>query len=308
MVILGDRWELFAASLPAFLHGIPLVHISGGEVTEGVIDDSVRHAHSKLSHLHFVANGYYADNLSRMGEEDWRITLSGECGIDTIHHQDLATVDEIKSHFGIDLGTKPVLLTFHPPTLDGRNSPLEQFEQILAALDCMPYLPVVMTAPGVEQGAQAIVDRLATFARKRRGAHFVPHLGRRNYLTVMKNACIVLGNSSSGLVEAASFGVPAVDVGDRQKNRLAAESVIHTPSEVNAIYRAMVKALDPAFQHFSRTCPNPYDPYRDGRNSERIVHAIDCALSSVPRDRLLLKRFDPVLRPDARDAFLKDFQ
>ena len=308
MVILGDRWELFAASLPAFLYGIPLIHISGGEVTEGVIDDCVRHAHSKLSHLHFVANDFYADNLSRMGEEDWRITLAGECGIDSIHHQDLATVEEVKAQFGIDLSAKPILVTFHPSTLDSVGHPIEQFEQLLTALDRIPSVPVVLTAPGVELGAAALLERLINFVKHRNGAHFIPHLGSRAYLTVLKNASLVLGNSSSGLVEAASFGVPAVNVGDRQKNRLAAESVLHVPAEAQAISDAMTKALDPIFQTFSRTCANPYDPYRDGRNSERIAHVIDRALLSVSHDRILLKRFDPVLRPEKRNAFLKDFQ
>jgi len=307
LVLLGDRWELFAASIPALLFGIPLIHISGGEVTEGVIDDSIRHAHSKLAHLHFVAAQRYAENLSHMGEEDWRITISGECGLDSIHTKDIATPEEVMTRFGIDLKRPPLLVTFHPTTLDLDISPEQQVDGLIEALARFPNHPIVITAPGMEQGAGEIQNRLKRFADDQEGATFITHFGSRNYLAVLRASVAVVGNSSSGLVEAASFGVPAVNIGKRQLNRIAAESVIHVGYEADAIAEAIRRVIGAQFQAFSRSCRNPYDPHRDGRNSERILYAILKALESVPKSRLLAKKFDLSVRPDQWDTLLKGF-
>lgn len=308
LVFLGDRWELFAASIPALLFSIPLVHISGGEVTEGVIDDSVRHAHSKLAHLHFVAARAYAENLSRMGEEDWRITVSGECGLDSIHTEDIATPEEVNARFGIDLRRPGLLVTFHPTTLDLDISPGNQVEGLIEALGRFPGIPIILTAPGMEQGAEEIQGRMKDFARSRPEVTFVTHLGNRNYLAVLRASSAVVGNSSSGVVEAASFGVPTVNIGNRQRGRLAADSVLHVSYEANEIAGAIQKALSPQFQGFSHSCLNPYDPHGDGRNSERILYALLRALETYPKSRLLAKRLDFDIRSNEWDTLLKDFR
>jgi UDP-hydrolysing UDP-N-acetyl-D-glucosamine 2-epimerase len=308
MVLLGDRWELFAASLPALLFGIPIAHISGGEVTEGVIDDSVRHAHSKLAHLHFVATEAYAENLSRMGEEDWRITVSGECGLDSIHAGDVASREEVWKRFDIDIAKPNILVTFHPATLDQELAVERQVEGLISALERLPDIPMVITAPGMEQGADLIQKRLLEFADAKSNVRFVPHLGSRCYLAVLQAAAAVVGNSSSGLVEAASFGVPTINIGNRQRNRLSAESVLHVGYGSNDIEAAIRKALSLGFQSFSKTCINPYDPYRDGRNCERILHALLVALETQPRASLLGKRFALDVHQGEWNTFLKDFR
>lgn len=307
IVFLGDRWELFGVSLPAMLYGIPLAHISGGEVTEGVIDDCVRHAHTKLAHLHFAANDRYAENISRMGEEDWRICVSGECGLDSIYHQDIASHQEIESRFGLSLARPPILVTYHPATLD-LDVPVDlQIGSLLTALADFPDVPVVFTGPGAERGSEEVRARIVQFVEGRANCKFVDHFGSRNYLAVLQGCAAIVGNSSSGIVEAASFKVPAVNIGNRQKNRVAAESVIHADYDSQAIRDAVRRALSLEFRQFSGSCMNPYDPFRDGRNSERIVHALQAALNSRTRNELLAKKFDQTVRKDEWNVLLEDF-
>ena len=308
LVLLGDRWELFAASIPALVQGIPIAHISGGEITEGVIDDSVRHAHSKMAHLHFVASEAFADNLSRMGEEDWRITISGECGLDSIHNGEFASRDEVRERFGIDLDHPTLLITYHPATLEHALPFDQQAAGLIEALQTVDDLTIVITAPGMEQGSDIIQSQLKAFASTRPNVHFVPHLGSRCYLAVLRFAQAVVGNSSSGLVEAASFGVPAVDIGSRQAGRLAAPSVLRAGYDADSILTALQTALSPSFQAHSKSVSNPYDPYKDGRNSERIAHGLAYALRHIPRDRLCAKKFAMAPSRTERNALLKDFR
>jgi len=304
LLFLGDRWELWGVTLPAFLHGIPLAHISGGEVTEGVIDDAVRHAHTKISSLHFAATDTYADNLSGMGEEDWRITVTGECGLDQIHDFDFASSDSIKKNYDLDLKKETLLVTFHPSTLDFETSVAAQIDVLLQAL--VPFMgrQLVFTAPGVEKGSEVILGAIQDFVAKHPGNHFIPHFGSRNYLTVMRAAKVVIGNSSSGLIEASSLGVPAINVGKRQKNRVAADSVQHVDYDAKDISRAIEHALTSDFQNFARNCPNPYDPFKDGKNSDRIIEALTNALKRLPRERLLVKKFDTKIRRDQWNQLL----
>jgi len=305
LVFLGDRWELWGVTLPAFLHGIPLAHISGGEVTEGVIDDSVRHSHTKLAALHFAATEAYARNISLMGEEDWRISVVGECGLDQIHDAEFASAEDVRTRFGVDLALDTILITFHPSTLDFQTPVPAQIGALLRALEAFGHHQLVFTAPGMEQGSQEVLEAIHQFVSTHANARFVEHFGSRNYLAVMRSAKAVLGNSSSGLVEASSFGVPAVNVGQRQKNRMAADSVQHTGYVPEAIEAALRNALTADYQGYARTCVNPYDPFKDGRNSERIVDAMHVALTQRPREQLLVKRFDTEVRSDHWNSLRK---
>lgn len=304
LLFLGDRWELWGVTLPAFLHGIPLAHISGGEVTEGVIDDAVRHSHTKISALHFAATDAYAANLSRMGEEDWRISVVGECGLDQIHDSEFATSEAVKSRFDVDLEKDTLLVTFHPSTLDFATPVAAQIDVLLHGLTPFADRQLVFTAPGVEQGSKTVLEAIRAFVVRHPSTRFVDHFGSRNYLAVMGAAKAVIGNSSSGLVEAPSLGVPAVNVGQRQKNRIAADSVQHVGYDALGISHAIERALSADYQRFARTCPNPYDPFKDGRNSDRIVEALANALERLPRERLLVKRFDTEIRRDRWNKLL----
>lgn len=304
LLFLGDRWELWGVTLPAFLHGVPLAHISGGEVTEGVIDDSVRHSHTKIAALHFAATEAYATNISRMGEEDWRISVVGECGLDLIHQAELATDAEVRSRFGVDLAKPTLLVTFHPSTLDPMPAE-QQIEALLQGLSAFRQCQIVFTAPGVELGADVVLAKTRRFVDESPNAVFVEHFGSRNYLAVLRAARAVVGNSSSGVVEAASFGVPAVNVGLRQKNRLAADSVLHVACDARQIRGAVARVLSEEFRQQAAQAINPYDPFRDGRNSQRIVDALERALSPGWRERLAMKKFDVETNPAHWNALLK---
>lgn len=305
LLFLGDRWELFGVTIPAFMHGIPLAHISGGEITEGVIDDCVRHAHTKLAGLHFAATNEYARNLSQMGEEGWRISVVGECGLDQIHDSKLASAQEILDQFGIDLSRDSILVTFHPSTLDYQTPVPAQIEFLLTELSAFDNYQIIFTAPGVEQEAEVVLEAIQQFVATHSNAVFVEHFGSRNYLAVMKSSKVVVGNSSSGLIEASSLGVPAINVGFRQKNRLSADSVQHVSYSHDEFRVAIERALSDEFQEYARACPNPYDPFRDGKNSLRIVEALEHALSELPRETLRIKKFDTQVNPQDWNQLLK---
>lgn len=304
LLFLGDRWELWGVTLAAFLHGIPLAHISGGEVTEGVIDDCVRHSHTKLAALHFAATQEYARNISLMGEEDWRISVVGECGLDLIHDSEMASVEAVKTGFGVDLDRETLLVTFHPSTLDFETPVTSQIAPLLAALAAFSGKQIVFTAPGVEQGSDKVLEAIRTFVSEHPNAILVDHFGSRNYLAVMSSAKAVIGNSSSGLIEASSFGVPAINIGQRQKNRLAADSVQHVGYDATAIRTAIEQALTDDYQSFARHTPNPYDPFHDGKNSLRIIQIIKQALTDLPSERLLVKKFDNQVQSDQWNSLL----
>ena len=307
-LVLGDRWELFSASVPAFLFNIPIAHLHGGEITLGAIDDSVRHAHTKMANLHFVANASYAKNLSLMGEEDWRITVSGACGLDQIYQSDRATPEGILKEFGINLANPVILVTCHPSTRELNITAEQQIDSLLDALALFSHYTIVFTAPGLESGAELIITRIKQFVESAPHRHYVASFGNKNYLTVLQHAKVIVGNSSSGLVEAASLGVPCVNVGRRQEGRLAAPSVLHASYASTDIAAQIDKALSEQFQLFSKQCENPSDPYRDGRNSDRIVYALQRAIDTVPHEKLIQKKLDFSAREHDWNILLKGYK
>lgn len=290
IILLGDRYELFTITLPALMYKIPIFHISGGEITEGVIDDNVRHATTKLSHIHFVANKEYAKNVSLMGEEDWRICITGENGLDNIHSNDLSSKEYIKENYDIDLNKESILITYHPSTLDSLSS-VEQISPILNVLQkYSSKYQIIFTGCGNEKGSDLIENEIKRFVKNNKNCFFVSHFGRKNYLKVLQKISLVLGNSSSGIVEAPSFYVPTVNIGNRQLNRLAAESVLHCNYNENEIEKTINIALSKDFKNRILNVYNPYDPYKDGKNSERIIIAIQNALN-LDKEKLITKKF-----------------
>ncbi len=294
VMVMGDRYELFTVTIPALLLGIPVIHISGGEVTEGAIDDSIRHATTKLAHLHLVSNAVYAENVSRMGEEDWRIVITGEPGLDNIHHGVFATDDELQSQYGLDPDKPLILVTYHPSTLEPGLSPADQCRPLVEALKESDDYQVVITAPGADPGSHEIVRIMSALAGSCPHVRYIPHLGSRNYLALLRKAAVVAGNSSSGLVEAPSLKIPAVNIGNRQKNRMAADSVIHCGYDTREILHAIREATSAAHRELCTITENPYDPFCDGNNSERAVKAA-LAFMNLPIRQQLVKKFDTAL-------------
>jgi UDP-hydrolysing UDP-N-acetyl-D-glucosamine 2-epimerase len=271
MLVLGDRFEMLAGALAAVPHFVPLAHLHGGEVTRGAIDDSFRHAISKISHLHFTSTEEAARRLRRMGEEPWRITISGAPALDRLDADQVKTSEDY------------LLVTYHPVTREpGRE--VAQAEALITALRRVER-PCVVTAPNADPGNEPIRKRLRRFCRQTPTASYYESLGADAYFRMMSSAAAMVGNSSSGILEAPSFRLPVVNIGTRQDGRLRAKNVIDCGYDAGGIVRAIRKALSPVFRESLRGMKNPYG---DGRASERIVKRLE----TVPLDdRLLRKEF-----------------
>lgn len=282
LLVLGDRYEMMAAALAATPLTIPLAHIHGGERTEGAIDDAFRYAITVLSHLHFAATARYRDNLLRAGEEAWRITVSGAPALDNLRSFSLMARADLEALIGMTLEPPPLVATFHPTTREWRDVP-RQTEAVLQALDEVDY-PVVFTYPGADTGAHTVIEAMDAFVKRRSNARLVVSLGTRAYFSLLSNAAGMVGNSSSGLIEAASFRLPVVDIGRRQQGRVRGSNVLSAECDRASIVAALRRALSDEFRASLADLANPYG---DGRAAERIVDV----LRTVPLDaRLLNKR------------------
>jgi UDP-N-acetylglucosamine 2-epimerase (non-hydrolysing) len=283
LLVMGDRFETLAAVSAALPFTIPVAHISGGEATEGAIDDAIRHAITKMSHLHFVSLQEYGRRLIQMGEQPWRVTVSGEPGLDTISATPALSSAEMERRIGMSLQLPPLLVTFHPETLELGHSETH-VPELLAALDTMG-MPIVFTAPNADTEGRVIATRIQDFVRDHPNSRYVTNLGTTAYSSMMRCSAAMVGNSSSGIVEAASFELPVVNLGSRQQGRLWGKNVIHAEIKTDTIIRAIRLAVSPGFRESLRGLANPYG---DGKAAPRIVEV----LKTVPLGRnLLVKTF-----------------
>ena len=283
LLIQGDRFEVFAAAVASLPFGIPLAHMHGGELTLGAIDDPLRHSITKIAHLHFVSTGAYARRVAQLGEEDWRITVTGAPGLDNLNNFDLIPGDQLSKHLDYPAGASPLLVTLHPETRE-REATRNLISATLKVLETYAG-PIVFTAPNADTYGNEILQAVELFCNTRENAILFPNLGTQRYFSLMAVSCAMLGNSSSGIVEAASFDLPVVNVGDRQQGRLAGENVIHAAAQETELKAALNRALDPGFRQTLRNMENPYG---DGRASNKIVDI----LRDTPIDqRLLTKGF-----------------
>jgi UDP-hydrolysing UDP-N-acetyl-D-glucosamine 2-epimerase len=283
LVVLGDRYEMLSAALAALPFALPVAHLHGGEVTEGAIDEQVRHAITKLAHLHFVAAEPYAARIRQLGEEPWRVHCCGAPGLDRLRGRATLSREALGSRLGRPLGRPTLLVTFHPETLAVADVP-RQAEELTAALEAVEG-DVVATAPGADTANRAIADALQRLAARRPATRVLTTLGDEVYCSLLREADVMVGNSSSGLVEAPTFGLPVVNVGDRQRGRLRAANVLDVTADRAAIAEALRRALDPAFR---RSLAGLANPYGDGHAASRIARV----LREVPLGpQLTRKRF-----------------
>jgi len=303
IVILGDRYELYTAVVPALLHNIPIVHIEGGAKTIGAIDEQVRHSITKLSHVHVVSTKEYAENISRMGEEDWRIQVLGSPGIENIYRFRLKSIEELRKELGIDLSVPTILVTYHPVTLERKITTEEQIVNLLEALIHFKDFQIIFTASGAEVESNVIMKKIQKFVESNQKAFLFDNLGSLLYLSVAKHCKAVVGNSSSGIIEIPSLKVPTVNIGDRQKGRVAAESVIHCGYDSKDIVKAIEKAVgDEEFLKKVSKVRNPYDPYEDGDFSGRFLKVLE---SIVVDEKLLRKELNFEVRKEQWNALLR---
>lgn len=258
LVILGDRFEIFAAAQAAMNLRIPIAHIHGGELTEGAIDDAIRHALTKLSHLHFTSTEVYRRRVIQLGEQPDRVFNVGAPGLDNVHRLSLFDRAEFEKAIDFRLGKRNALVTFHPVTLENATA-AEQFRQLLLALDAFDDLHIIFTHSNADAYGREISAMIEAYCQKnpQRAADFVS-LGSLRYLSAMKHMDAVIGNSSSGLLEAPAFKIATVTIGDRQKGRLCADSVLHCEPNAEAIEKTLKQAFSEEFRMLLTNVSNPY--------------------------------------------------
>lgn len=259
LVILGDRFEILAAATAAALMRIPIAHVHGGEATEGAIDDSLRHAITKLSHLHFASTETYRQRIIQMGEQPDHVFCFGAPGIDSIASLQLLSRDQLEDSIGFQLGEHFLLVTFHPVTL-GTTSSSDDMAELLAALSEMPEdVRFLITLPNADAGGRALATQIRDFTNcNPNRAIAITSLGQLRYLSAMKHCLAVVGNSSSGIIEAPTLGVGIVNIGDRQKGRVQAASVINCQPFRECIRKSIEQVLTPEYRALADAVVNPY--------------------------------------------------
>jgi UDP-N-acetylglucosamine 2-epimerase (non-hydrolysing) len=283
IVLLGDRVEMLAAAVAALPLAIPVAHLHGGEVTEGAIDEQARHAITKLAHLHFPAAEPYARRLRQMGEEPWRVHCVGAPGLDRFARQAAMPREELARRIGLPLRRPTLLVTFHPVTLEPGEAG-EHSAELAGALEMVDG-DVVITYPGADAAYETVIRRLESLAATRPGTRMIPALGEDGYGALLREADVMVGNSSSGLIEAPTFGLPVVNVGIRQRGRLRAANVIDVGHGREEIAAGIRRALAPEFRAGLRGLVNPYG---DGHAAPRIARVLREAELGP---RLVRKRF-----------------
>lgn len=271
LVILGDRFEALAAAQTAMIIRIPIVHLHGGEITEGAYDDAIRHAITKLSYLHATSTESYRQRVIQLGESPDRVKNVGAIGLDHLQRTTFMNVDELSASLNFELHKPFFLVTYHPVTL-GDESPTTSFLQLLNALDEYPNHQVILTYPNADDGGRSIIPILEDYARSNPTRVLViPSLGQVRYLSAVKHASVVIGNSSSGIIEVPAFDVPTVNIGARQKGRLAAKSVLNAEPNKKSILDAIIIALSGSYKNNGEKVHNPYGK---GNTSEQIIKMI----------------------------------
>ena len=283
LLLLGDRFEMHVGALAALSFKIPVAHIHGGELSEGAFDDALRHSITKLSHLHFVSTEEYAKRVIQMGEEPWRVIVTGAPSLDNLYTAELLKRDEIEARFGFLLERDPLLVTYHPVTLEYEQTEWQTAE-LLAALKTFD-LPILFTLPNADTNGRVITRMMEEFAKDHPMTHIVGNLGPEGYFGLMACAAAMVGNSSSGIIEAPSLKLPVVNIGSRQQGRIRAKNVLDVGYSRTEVRKAITKAISSEFRAGLVDLVNPYG---DGHASERIVRRLK---ETTLGNELLVKRF-----------------
>ncbi|MDN3454372.1 MULTISPECIES: UDP-N-acetylglucosamine 2-epimerase [unclassified Psychrobacter] len=267
MIILGDRFEALAAAQSAMILRVPIAHIHGGEITEGAYDDAIRHAITKLSLLHFTSTDTHRNRVIQLGEHPNRVFNVGAVGLDHLLRTELMSIKELSASLDFNLDKPYFLVTYHPVT--AASEPVkESFLNLLQALDQFPNHQVILTYPNADEGGREIIPLLESYAAKQlERVLAITSLGQKRYLSAVKHAQAVVGNSSSGIIEVPSFNIPTINIGERQRGRMAADSVISCPPTTQAIFKALNLGLKNDFSKVT-------NPYGKGQACEAILREI----------------------------------
>ncbi len=284
LVLLGDRYEILVAAQVALIHRIPIAHIHGGEVTEGAFDDAIRHSVTKMSSLHFTSCEEYRHRVIQLGEQPSRVFNVGALGVENIKKFPLMSKTEVEESVNFKLDENTILVTYHPVTL-GEHTTEKDIKEFIAALEERKNLRVFFTMPNSDTGSQAIVDAINEFVANNADRSIAyKSLGIKRYLSVMKYTGAVVGNSSSGLLEVPSFCIPTLNIGDRQKGRMAADSVYNCETDKESILKGLEVTMSPAFK---KKAAETHNPYEKANTAEEIFEVI----STYPLEQLKQKQF-----------------
>ena len=271
ILVLGDRFEIFAAVSAAMIARIPVAHCHGGEATEGLIDEAIRHSITKMAHLHFTSTVEYRNRVIQLGEQPKNVFHVGALGIENINRLKLLNKEEFEASIDFKLSSLNFLVTFHPVTLDNASAE-QQFTELVEALSSFKVAKIIFTKPNADNDGRVIIKLIDEFVSNNpTNAKSFISLGQLRYLSAIKHCQVVIGNSSSGLIEVPSFKKPTINIGDRQQGRIEAESVISCKPEKKSIIEAITLALSEEFQN---QLPNIKNPYGEGNSSVKILDTI----------------------------------
>ena len=283
LIVLGDRYEILASTISAHLCRIPVAHIHGGEVTQEVIDDAFRHSITKMSHVHFVANGIYKKRVIQLGENPKNIYVVGGLGVDSIKKTNLVTKNELEKKFNFKFSKANFLVNFHPETLN-KNMAKQQIRELLSALTQLKNTSLIFTMPGADLENAIIAQAIKKFTLKNKNAYFFKSLGQINYFSFLKQIDGIIGNSSSGLLEMPYFKKGTINIGNRQTGRLISKSVINVKINKSKIILAIKKLLS---NNFQKNIKNNTNPYGEPGASDKIVNI----LKKIKTEKIINKKF-----------------
>lgn len=268
LVILGDRFEMLALAQSAYLMNIPIAHIAGGETTEGAFDEGIRHSITKMSSLHFAATEVYKKRIIQLGESPDRVFNIGALGLDNIKTMKLLSKQELEKDLKLKFEGKTALVTFHPVTLD-KESPAKQFEKLLKAFEKFPELKLIFTMPNSDTGGREIIKMINKFTAGRENAFAYTNLGQKRYLSALKYVDLVIGNSSSGIVEVPFMEIPTLNIGDRQKGRIMGESIVNVKCDEKEIVKGIIDCMNK-----KRSTRVDKNPYGNGTAAKKMIDII----------------------------------
>jgi GDP/UDP-N,N'-diacetylbacillosamine 2-epimerase (hydrolysing) len=283
VLVLGDRYEIFAATAAALVARVPVAHLHGGETTEGAFDEALRHSITKMSHLHFVAAEEYRNRVIQLGEQPEYVFNVGGLGVDSIRRSKLLSIEELQTSLGFKLLPKNLLITFHPVTLEAQTAS-KQMNELLVALSELSNTNLIFTMPNADTDGRVIIKMIEEFCSKNAHAQYFTSMGQLRYFSAINYIDGVLGNSSSGLAEVPSFKKGTINIGDRQKGRLKAGSVIDCKPTQDSIKKAISKLYSSEFQ---KKLLSTINPYGDGDSVGKIIEV----LKSAPLENLIKKKF-----------------
>lgn len=281
LLLIADRYEMLAPACVALALRIPIAHIEGGDISEGAVDDAVRNALTKMAHLHFTPTQDARRRVLAMGEEDWRVIFSGAPSLDHLRRSTLPDHASLEKTLGLSLSPAACVVAYHPVTLHQNTT--DEADAVMQALSEWSE-QILFCFPNADAGSSDLVRRVTNFCAQRHSAHLYVNLDHLSYWALLQNVQLMVGNSSSGIMESPSLGLPCVDIGDRQRGRTRAANIVHAAASADAISQAMAQASAPSFRKALQGLANPYG---DGHAAERIV----AGLAEAPsREQLLHKR------------------